>query len=118
MTLVTHQFADTTQETNAGFTTPLWIVGDNPFQEVQREDEGYVVHLAQPRFIARWYVGDEPSAGGQDLAAGLTCVAHSIELREVVWHDQPIQARAWLIEACAAVAVQRGELVRVESDGF
>jgi hypothetical protein len=48
MTLVSHQFADTTQETNAGFTTPLWIVGDNPFQEMQREDEGYVVHLAQP----------------------------------------------------------------------
>ena len=48
----------------------------------------------------------------------MTCVAHGIELREVVWHDQPIQARAWLIEACAAVAVRRGELVRVESDGF
>ena len=71
MTLVTHQFADTTQETNAGFTTPLWIVGDNPFQEMQREDEGYVVHLAQPWFIARWSVGDEPSTDHQDLAEGL-----------------------------------------------
>ena len=117
MNLVSHQFADTTQETDAGFTTPLWIVGDNPFQDMQREDEGYVVHLAQPRFIARWYVSGEPSTGHQ-APEGLTCVAHGTELREVVWHDQPIQARAWLIEACAAVAVRRGELVRVESDGF
>ena len=85
---------------------------------MQKEDEGYVVHLAQPWFIARWSVGDEPSTGHQGLAEGLACVAHGIELREVVWHDQPIQARAWLIEACAAVAVQRGELIRVESDGF
>ena len=118
MTLITHQFADTTQKTDAGFTTPLWIVGENPFQDVQSEGEGYVVHLAQPQFIARWYVGDEPSTCHQDPAGGLTCVAHGIELREVVWHDQPIQARAWLIEACAAVAVRRGELVRVESGGF
>jgi hypothetical protein len=94
MTLVAHQFADTTQETNAGFTTPLWIVGDNPFQEMQREDEGYVVHLAQPRFIARWYVGDEPSTDHQDLAEGLACVAHGIELREVVWHARHHDERA------------------------
>lgn len=115
MTMTTHRFADSTARSDAGFTTPLWIVGVNPLQQVQHDGEGYVVHLAQPRFVARWYVGDDPRARGEDLVGGLACGAHGTLLGEVVWHDQPIQARAWLIEACAAVAVHRGELVRVEN---
>jgi hypothetical protein len=118
MNLTTHRFADMTHQTDAGFTTPLWIVGENPFEDLQSKCEGYVVHLAQPRFIARWNVGGKSSANQQHPAGELTCVAHGIELCEIVWHDLPIQAHAWLIEACAAVAVRRGELVRVEGDGF
>ena len=111
-----YRFAHTTDTTTAGFVTPLWIVGESPFQDVQTDSEGYVVHLGEPRFVARWWAGNEPPDNVSNPIRGLTCSAHGVELCEVVWLDSPAdEAGPWLIEACAAVAAYLGEIAIVES---
>lgn len=103
---------------NRAIETPLWVVGHSPFDEVQSMEEGYVVHLAPPRFIARWYLGDEPE-NPSDLTSGITFHDEELELSlcELVFLDPDPQIDSleedldpWLQEAMMAVAVWRGDM--------
>lgn len=117
-----HAFADTTEVINTGFGrgfhTPLWIVGFSPFDDVETDGEGHVVHLGAPRFVARWFIGDEP-ANPADTISGITFnhPGLDITLCELVFLDEPPPEFAdWLTEAAAAIAHYRGDIAAAEPE--
>jgi hypothetical protein len=99
---------------SASWTMPLWIVGTSPFDPVISSEEGYVVHLGEPRFMARWAMGgplDQKRYGktelyDEDLGMSLYEVSHL---------DQPSSdIQNWLVEAICAVAYSRGLISEME----
>ena len=102
----------------AGFETPLWIVGSSPFDDAQTEDDGYIVHLEAPRFVARWFVGDKPEKR-IDTLSGLTFHDPDLDITlcEVVWHDEPTtDVSPWLCEAAAVIAHQLDTVYSIEEE--
>ena len=108
-----HRFQHTTIDLGTGFRSPLWIVGGSPFESIKTEQDGYVVHLGEPRFIARWFLGEEPSNPDIDTLGGLTYCNPDLDItlcELVLDSESPNNLKNWLFEACAAVAVWRGDL--------
>ena len=110
-----HTFRHTTERRDTGrgrsFETPLWVVGSSPFDAVKAEGEGHVVHLGEPRFVARWFAGDRP-LNPTDNVSGI--VYHDEELditvcEVVVFDEQRSAFDEWLVEATAAIARWRGD---------
>lgn len=86
---------------------PSWIVGVSPFDPVLGEDEGLVVHLAAPRFTARWTMREDTLAAlpatdyvDEDLGIALYDI-----MRLDKDGDDP---SAWLLEAVCAIAYSKG----------
>lgn len=86
---------------------PLWIVGSSPFDVIINLEEGHVVHLDQPRFIARWSMCDQtmgqidnPDFYDEDL---------NIMLYETIPLDKGgVSIEEWFDEAVCAVAYTKG----------
>ncbi len=86
-------------------------VFSSPFDTVKAEGEGHVVHLGEPRFVARWFAGDRP-LNPTDTVSGI--VYHNQELditvcEVVVFDEQRSAFDEWLVEATAAIARWRGD---------
>lgn len=86
---------------------PLWIVGVSPFDPVHSGDGGYVVHLGNPQFVARWTMEDETIEQVQtrdyfdeDLNILLYEVSHGAGVSDI--------PDDWLMEAVQAVAYTKG----------
>ncbi len=100
----------TTERQAAGFESPLWLVGSSPFDTVKTADEGHVVHLGEPRFVARWFHGDQP-VNPTDATSGIVYrdADHGVTVCEVVLFERSLTAfEAWLYEAVAVIALWRG----------
>ena len=105
-----HAFKHTTERQRAGLDSPLWIVGSSPFDAVRVADEGHVVHLGAPRFIARWFFGDQP-INPTDSKSGIVYrdAVREITVCEVVLFERSLSAfEEWLYEAADAIALWRG----------
>ena len=103
------EFRHSTDPQPAGFESPLWVVGASPFDAVKCVTEGHVVHLGEPRFVARWFHGDAPS-NPTDEISGIVYrnPDHEITVCEVVLFDRTLTAfEQWLYEAVAAIAQWR-----------
>jgi hypothetical protein len=101
---------------SAAWEMPLWIVGASPFDTVLAPDQGHIVHLAEPRFIARWIKGDigrsdvDPTKQMNYYDEGL-----DILIYEISWLDKDAKnIEDWLLEAAAAVAYTQGNLAELE----
>lgn len=98
--------------------SPVWIVGHDPFED-EYEKIGHVVHLVEPRFIARYFYGggwpDNATMTGLTYSATeITNDNEDITLCEIVWHDpcpEEDRLRQVLHEACAAIAHYHGDLL-------
>ena len=105
---------------NRGRKFPLWLIAQDPFSDIEAESEGYIVHLGHPRFVSRWYEGEEP-VNPMDTIHGLT-FSHTdldISLCEITFLEddkEPVDLTPWLAEACCAVAHYQGDLATIEPD--
>jgi hypothetical protein len=94
---------------------PLWVVGVSPFDPVIADDAGHVVHLGDPRFIARWTMNPDTIAGISQPDF------HDEDLNIVIYEalcadgDAP-PAAAWLMEAACAVAYAKGLIAAVDPE--
>lgn len=80
-----------------------WVLGDG-----DRTGGAWLIHLRQPRFVARLVDEDDPeTARGADTLSGLTlALAGSLVLCQIVWIDPPPPDLHPLLNA-AAEAVER-----------
>lgn len=93
---------------------PLWLIAQDPFTDIETEREGYVIHLGAPRFVARWYEGDQPVTPA-DTLHGLTYSNSDLDINlcEITFLDaakEPENLTPWLQEACCAIAHYQGNL--------
>lgn len=86
---------------------PLWIVGVSPFDPVHSGEDGYVAHLGDPQFVARWTMEDETIEQietrdyfDEDLNILLYEVSHGAGVSDI--------PEDWLLEAVQAVAYTKG----------
>ncbi len=99
-------FRHSTLRQAAGFESPLWVVGSSPFDAVRCDTEGHVAHLGEPRFVARWFHGEQPS-NPTDEISGIVYRDSDLKITvcEVVLFDRNLTAfEQWLYEAVAAIA--------------
>lgn len=99
------------------FETPFWIVGNSPFED-EINGQGYVVHLAEPRFLARYYFGKKKPKGidikiGEVYRASkFTHDDEDITLCEIVWNSSSdgFDVSSIFEAACAVVAFSHGKI--------
>jgi hypothetical protein len=89
---------------------PHWVVGHSPFDELLTAEEGHLVHVGRPQFVARWSYQEERIAEGIKTQHWLD-EELGLLIHEVSWLDAPPADWAtWLLEACCAVAYAKGDL--------
>lgn len=98
---------------------PHWVVGHSPFDDVLTGEEGHVVHIGNPQFVARWSYQDDEL---QKIRSGQHWLDDQLGLLiyEVCWVDgePPVDWASWLLEACCAVAYAKGDIAeRVVGEG-
>lgn len=91
----------------SALSRPLWIVGVSPFDPVIESDEGYVVHLGSPAFVARWTMLEDtmaqiehPDFVDEDLNIMVYDAAQT--------GSTGVIPPEWLLEAACAVAYSKG----------
>lgn len=104
---------------NKGMKYPLWLIAQDPFADIETDKEGYIVHLGNPRFTARWYTEDSP-INPADALHGITYnhTDLNISLCEIVFLEEiPDMSdfSEWLHEACCAIAHYLGDIAVVEA---
>jgi hypothetical protein len=122
MTIKVHKFRHTYDllpiSRNKGIKYPLWLIAQDPFADIETDNEGYIVHLGNPRFTARWYTGDKPLNPANTLH-GIT-YNHTdldISLCEIVFLEENPDMSGfseWLQEACCAIAHYLGDIAGIE----
>ncbi len=106
-------------QTRRLMSTPLWIVGVSPFDEVICAEAGYVVHIGQPQFMARW--SQKPDFIDSYIHEGELSY-HDLDMNILVhdlsWFDEAEKAsiQTWLLEAACAVAYSRGHICELEPE--
>ncbi len=86
---------------------PLWIVGVSPFDPVLSEEDGFVVHLGNPRFTARWTMNEDMI--NQIVGYDFHDEDLNIMLYETVLSEGTTDnLEEWWIEAVCAVAYTKG----------
>lgn len=115
-----YRFNHTCEVVNAqgqgtALSRPLWIVGVSPFDPVTQEDEGYVVHLGSPSFVARWTLIEatmaqikQPEFFDEDLNIMVYEVAQTGGAGAI--------PQEWLLEAACAVAYSKGMIAVATHD--
>ena len=107
-----YRFNHTSEVVNAegrasALSRPLWIVGVSPFDPMIQQDEGYVVHLGSPPFVARWTMLE-------DTMAQIKSPDFVDEDLNIMIYDAAQTGCAgaipqeWLLEASCAVAYSKG----------
>jgi len=98
-------------------TRPLWVVGVSPFDTIIREDEGYVVHLKNPQFTARWTMNEETIE--QIKSPDFYDEDFNITIYETIFMDESDnieRIQEWLLEAACAVAYTKGLIAIVDPE--
>lgn len=97
------------------WSSPYWVVGVSPFDEVIKSECGHVVHLGAPRFIARFSLEEVK------LVSLRTQRFHydedlGIMLYEITPLDGATNVDDWHLEAVCAIAYSLGLICEVEPD--
>jgi hypothetical protein len=88
-------------------------VGISPFDPATSPDQGHIVHLGTPRFVARWTMNEECFHDGKDQRTffddDLGLLIYEISLLDEFTAD----LETWLHEAACAIAYSKGNIVRM-----
>lgn len=102
-------------ERMAEWSSPYWIVGVSPFDKHMFADEGHVVHLGRPRFVARWTMNETHFHLGNNqhhhFDDDLGLLIYEVSLLDEFTADLP----QWLFEAACAVAYSRGLICAMDA---
>lgn len=121
MPLDFHRFRHRTRtyrspSTQRSWDYPLWIVGVSPFDETLDETAGHVIHIAEPRFMARWTIKDNHVY--EDAAAARSS-HYDEDMGILLTEITPLETDGgaltdWLLEAVCAVAYSRGTICELQ----
>lgn len=108
----THTVQPAAASAGHGYRHPNWLAAPDSFAAAEIDGEGFVIHLATPRFIARYYSGDEPMTP-TDTISGITWSDPDVNLNlcELVFLDdapEHIDMRPFFREATTFLAYHLG----------
>jgi hypothetical protein len=108
-------FANPKGQKGEGWLSPLWVVGVSPFDAATTSSDGYIAHIGEPRFTARWKMLDE------SLPVDVVNQIHHLDedlnilVYEVSFDPlKEAELSYWLFEAACAVAYSRGLMCDME----